>query len=192
MSVWRAVPFLAAGLVLAPIAVVLSSLLAPAGDIWQHLLETSLSLLLLNTFWLACGVIAGTLILGVSLAWITAVYEFPGRQFFSWTLLLPMAMPAYVTAFVALGLFDFTGPIQMTLRNTFDSDLSWFPEVRSRMGVIVVMSLAFYPYVYLLARNAFLTQGKRSLEVSQSLGLNRIQGFSRCHCQWHALGLRVV
>jgi len=196
MSVWRAVPFLAAGLVLAPIGVVLSSLLAPAGDIWQHLLETSLSLLLLNTFWLACGVIAGTLILGVSLAWITAVYEFPGRQFFSWTLLLPMAMPAYVTAFVALGLFDFTGPIQTTLRNAFDSDLSWFPEVRGRMGVIVVMSLAFYPYVYLLARNAFLTQGKRSLEVAQSLGLNRIQGFFRVSLPmarpWIAGGLMLV
>lgn len=82
MSVWRAIPFVTAGLVLAPIGVVLSSLLAPVGDIWQHLVETSLPLLLLNTFWLACGVIAGTAILGISLAWITAVYEFPGRRFF--------------------------------------------------------------------------------------------------------------
>ncbi len=196
MSVWRAIPFVTAGLVLAPIGVVLSSLLAPVGDIWQHLVETSLPLLLFNTFWLACGVIAGTAILGVSLAWITAVYEFPGRRFFSWALLLPMAIPAYVTAFVALGLFDFTGPIQTTLRNTFDSDLTWFPEVRGRMGVIVVMSLAFYPYVYLLARNAFLTQGKRSLEVAQSLGFNRIQGFFRVALPmarpWIAGGLMLV
>lgn len=103
-----------------------------------------------------------------------------------------MAIPAYVTAFVALGLFDFTGPIQTTLRNTFDSDLTWFPEVRGRMGVIVVMSLAFYPYVYLLARNAFLTQGKRSLEVAQSLGFNRIQGFLGSRYPWHALGLLAV
>lgn len=107
-----------------------------------------------------------------------------------------MAIPAYVTAFVALGLFDFTGPIQTTLRNTFDSDLTWFPEVRGRMGVIVVMSLAFYPYVYLLARNAFLTQGKRSLEVAQSLGFNRIQGFFRVALPmarpWIAGGLMLV
>lgn len=196
MLVWRLIPFLAAILVLAPVGVVVSSLLAPTSDIWQHLIATSLPLLLHNTFWLACGVITGTAILGTSLAWITAVYDFPGRGFFSWALLLPMAMPAYVTAFVALGLFDFTGPIQTTLRTALDSDLSWFPEIRSRMGVITVMSLAFYPYVYLLARNAFLTQGKRSLEVAQSLGLNRTQGFLRVALPmarpWIAGGLMLV
>lgn len=122
--------------------------------------------------------IVGTVLLGISLAWFTAVYEFPGRRFFSWALLLPLAIPAYVTAFVALGLFDFTGPIQTTLRTWLDNDLSWFPDIRSRAGVIIVMTLAFYPYVYLLARNAFLlSQGKRSLEVAQSLGFNRKQGF---------------
>ncbi len=177
MAIWRLVPFIAAALVLAPVGVIISSLFAPASDIWQHLVETTLPLLLINTFWLASGVVAGTLLLGVSLAWFTAVHEFPGRRFFSWALLLPMAIPAYVTAFVALGVFDFTGPIQSTLRVWLDSDLSWFPDIRNTLGVISVMSLAFYPYVYLLARNAFLSQGKRSLEVAQSLGLSRKQGF---------------
>jgi len=174
---WRQVPFIAAALVLAPIGVILSSFLTPNVDIWQHLVATTLPLLLSNTFWLGSGVVAGTALLGVSLAWFTAVYEFPGRKFFSWALLLPLAMPAYVTAFVMLGLFDFTGPIQSTLRAWFNTDLSWFPDIRSRAGVITVMTLAFYPYVYLLARNAFLNQGKRSLEASQSLGLTRKQGF---------------
>jgi iron(III) transport system permease protein len=179
MVSWRLVPFLAAALVLAPVGVIVSSFFAPASDIWQHLVETTLPLLLTNTLWLALGVIVGTAFLGISLAWFTAVYEFPGRSFFSWTLLLPLAMPAYVTAFVALGLFDFTGPIQTTLRSWSNADLSWFPDIRSRLGVIIVMTLAFYPYVYLLARNAFLSQGKRSLEVAQSLGLTRQQGFFR-------------
>jgi iron(III) transport system permease protein len=123
-------------------------------------------------------VVSGTALLGVSLAWLTAVCEFPGRKLFSWALLLPLAVPAYVTAFVVLGLFDFTGPVQSAFRSWLGPD-AWFPEVRGRMGVITVMVLAFYPYVYLLARNAFLTQGKRSLEASQSLGLNRTQGFFR-------------
>ncbi|GJL72499.1 MAG: binding-protein-dependent transport system inner membrane protein [Nitrosomonas sp.] len=174
---WRFFVFFIAAVVLIPVGVVISSLFSPAGDIWQHLLETTLPGLLYNTFWLALGVIAGTSLLGVSLAWFTAVYEFPGRKFFSWALLLPFAMPAYVTAFVMLGIFDFTGPIQTTLRAWSGSDLLWFPDIRSRMGVIIVMTLAFYPYVYLLARNAFLTQGKRSLEAAQSLGFNRRQGF---------------
>ena len=119
----------------------------------------------------------GTALLGVSLAWFTAVCEFPGRGFFSWALFLPLAIPAYVIAFVALGLFDYVGPVQTALRAWLQSDLAWFPNVRGRLGVIVVMVLAFYPYVYLLARNAFLTQGKRSLEAAQSLGFNRTQGF---------------
>jgi iron(III) transport system permease protein len=177
-SVWRLIPFLVAALVLIPIGTILSSFFAPTSDIWQHLVETTLLSLLINTFWLALGVVSGTTLLGVSLAWLTAVCEFPGQKLFSWALLLPLAIPAYVTAFVVLGLFDFTGPVQTAFRSWLGPD-AWFPEVRGRMGVITVMVLAFYPYVYLLARNAFLTQGKRSLEASQSLGLNRTQGFFR-------------
>ncbi|WP_256330078.1 iron ABC transporter permease [Nitrosospira sp. Nsp1] len=164
-------------MVLVPVGTVISSLFVPAGDVWQHLVETTLAGLLVNTFWLAVGVAAGSALLGVSLAWFTAVCEFPGRKFFSWALLLPLAIPAYVTAFVALGLFDYIGPVQTALRTWLGPDLFWFPDIRSRLGVIIVMVLAFYPYVYLLARNAFLTQGKRSLEVAQSLGFNRTQGF---------------
>jgi iron(III) transport system permease protein len=174
---WRLVPFLVAALVLIPVGTVLSSLFAPSGDIWQHLLETTLPGLLVNTFWLVLGVASGTAVIGVSLAWFTAVCEFPGCKFFSWALLLPLAIPAYVIAFVALGLFDYTGPVQTGLREWLGSDVSWFPDMRSRTGVIIVMILAFYPYVYLLARNAFLTQGRRTLEVAQSLGFNRTHGF---------------
>lgn len=193
---WRFVPFFIAGLVLVPVSVVVFSLFSPADDVWQHLVETTLSRLLINTFWLALGVVAGTALLGVSLAWFTAVYEFPGRKFFSWALLLPLAMPAYVTAFIALGLFDFTGPVQTGLRVLLGGDLPWFPDIRSRLGVIVVMTLAFYPYVYLLARNAFMTQGKRSIEVAQSLGFNRRQGFYKVALPmarpWIAGGIMLV
>ena len=178
-SGWRLFPFLVAALVLIPVGTIISSFFAPASDIWQHLVETTLAGLLINTFWLVLGVASGTALLGVSLAWFTAVCEFPGRKFFSWALLLPLAIPAYVTAFVALGLFDYIGPVQTALRTWLGSDPAWFPNVRGRLGVIIVMILAFYPYVYLLARNAFLTQGRRSLEAAQSLGFNRTQGFFR-------------
>ena len=147
MNIWRVIPFIAATLVLIPVGVVVSSLFSPASDVWQHLVQTTLPSLLVNTFWLAVGVVAGTALLGISLAWFTAIYEFSGRRFFYWALLLPMAMPAYVTAFVALGIFDFTGPIQTALRAWSNTDLTWFPEIRGRTGVIIVMTLAFYPYV---------------------------------------------
>lgn len=178
-SFWRIIPFLIATLVVIPVCVVVASIFSPEDDIWQHLVANSLPRLLTNTLWLVLGVMIGTSLLGVSLAWFTAVYTFPGSRFFSWALFLPLAIPAYVTAFVALGLFDFTGPLQTGLRKLFAADLLWFPDIRSGPGVAIVMAMAFYPYVYLLARNAFLTQGKRLLEVAQSLGLNRRQGFFR-------------
>ncbi|MDL1866258.1 iron ABC transporter permease [Betaproteobacteria bacterium PRO4] len=166
-------------MVLVPVCVVFASFLSPDSEIWQHLITTTLPGLLTNTLWLSLGVILGTSFLGVSLAWLTSVYTFPGSRFFSWALFLPLAIPAYVIAFVALGMFDYTGPVQTNLRHWFNSDLLWFPDIRSGPGVAVVMTLAFYPYVYLLSRDAFLTQGKRLLEVAQSLGFNRQQGFFR-------------
>ncbi|HET7061916.1 MAG TPA: iron ABC transporter permease [Nitrosospira sp.] len=193
---WRLTPILVAALVLVPLGTVISSFFAPATDIWQHLVETTLPGLLTNTFWLVLGVALGVVLLGVSLAWLTAVCEFPGRRFLSWGLLLPLAVPAYVTAFVALGLFDYVGPVQTALRAWLGSNRFWFPDIRSRGGVVAVMVLAFYPYVYLLARNAFLTQGKRSLEAAQSLGLGRTQGFFKVALPmarpWIAAGLMLA
>ncbi|MFZ2540248.1 MAG: iron ABC transporter permease [Gallionella sp.] len=174
---WRWIPLFVAALVLVPVGIVFSSFFTPPTDIWQHLVDTMLTTLLLNTFWLALFVAVGTLLIGVSLAWLTAVCDFPGRKFFSWALLLPLTLPAYVTAFVALGLFDYSGPVQTMLRSQLGAELFWFPEIRGRLGVSLVMVLAFYPYVYLLTRNAFLTQGKRSLEAAQSLGFSRTHGF---------------
>ncbi len=175
--------------------VVFSSLLTPESEIWRHLLKFVLPDLIVNTFWLVLGVAIGAAFLGVGLAWLTALYDFPGRAFFSWALLLPLAAPAYVTAFVFIGLLDFSGPVQTWLRGVFGAQL-WFPPIRSTGGVIGVMTLALYPYVYLLARNAFLTQGRRTLEAAQSLGFSRSQGFFRAALPmarpWIAAGLGLV
>ena len=94
------------------------------------------------------------------------MYDFPGRNFFSWSLLLPLAIPGYVMAFVLLGLFDFAGPVQTALRDVFGSS-DWFPRVRSGGGAVLALSLCLYPYVYLIVRGAF---EQRALEVAQSLG----------------------
>jgi len=173
---WRWPAILIASAVMLPVSVILSSAFVSEPEIWAHLVENVLGGLLLNTFWLVLGVALGTLVLGVSLAWLTAVCEFPGRRFFTWALLLPLAVPSYVTAFVAIGLLDFTGPVQTWLRA---HDIALTLPIRSRAGVIAVMILAFYPYVYLIARNAFLTQGRRALEAAQSLGLGVRAGFFR-------------
>ena len=175
---WRLAAFGIALLTVVPLAVVLSAFFSPEREIWQHLADNVLPGLLANTLRLTLGVGMGVTLLGVSLAWLTAACDFPGRKFFSWALLLPLAVPAYVTAFVFVAWFDFTGPVQTWLRAAFGSS-GWFPGIRSGGGAALVMTLALYPYVYLLARNAFLTQGRRALEAAQSLGHSRSEGFFR-------------
>jgi iron(III) transport system permease protein len=134
-------------------------------------------------------------VLGTLLAWLTAMCDFPGRRFFDAALLLPLAIPAYVLAFVAVGLLDYAGPLQTWLRATFGTS-QWFPPIRSTAGAIVVLSLATYPYVYLLARSAFLTQGRRVLEAAQTLGLKREQAAWRVALPmarpWIAAGVALV
>ena len=174
---WLIIAILIALLVIIPVVVIFSAWGKSEADILSHLAEFVLPELLSNTFWLLLGVGLGVTFLGVSLAWLTAMCDFPGRGFFSWALLLPLAIPAYVLAFVVIGLLDFTGPLQTGLREAFGS--MKLPQIRSRGGVILVMSLALYPYVYLIARNAFMTQGRAALEAAQSLGINRWQGFFR-------------
>ena len=164
-------------LVMVPVAVTFSAFTQTEGDILSHLTEFVLPELISNTLWLVLGVGIGVSVLGVSLAWLVAMCDFPGRRVFNWALLLPLALPAYVTAFVAIGLLDFTGPLQTALRDAWGP--LTLPEIRSRGGVILVMSLALYPYVYLIAKNAFATQGAIALEAAQSLGLSRWQGFFR-------------
>ncbi|MES9846103.1 MAG: iron ABC transporter permease [Candidatus Sedimenticola sp. PURPLELP] len=162
---------LLAAMVAIPLLVVFSGWLQPGNEVWQHLAETVLADLLINTLVLLIGVAMGVVCLGVGLAWLTSMCEFPGRALFDWALMLPLAVPAYVLAFVALGLFDFSGPVQSSLRELLGHGNTWFPQVRSTGGVITVMVLVLYPYVYMLARSAFLTQGSGTLEAARILGL---------------------
>lgn len=158
------------------VGVVAGASFSPDTEVWPHLLEFVLPRVLSNTFWLVLGVAIITTILGTGLAWLTAVCEFPGRGIFAWALLLPLAIPGYVLGFVAIGLLEYAGPVQGFLREWLGPG-GWLPPIRSRAGIIVVLSLTLYPYVYLVARSAFLTQGKRVLEVAQSVGFSSVQGF---------------
>lgn len=174
---WQAATLFIAGLVLIPLAVVLFSVFSETDEVWLHFVQTSLVTLLTHTFWLLLGVGVGTTFLGVSLAWLTAACDFPGRKWLDWALMLPLSLPPYVVAFVGIGLLDFTGPIQTQLRSWLGVEQLWFPRIRSAGGVIVVMTLTLYPYIYMFARNAFLTQGRRAIEAAQSLGQSRFRGF---------------
>ena len=175
---WRLVAYAAAVLVLLPLVVLVLSWNSLDVDIWTHLLQTQMGRLLSNTLILIIGVATGVVMLGVSLAWLTSLCEFPGRRWFDWALMLPFAIPAYVLAFVMIGLLDFAGPLQTLLRDWLGNDFRMW-SIRSTGGVILVLVLVFYPYVYMLARGAFLAQGRGLMDAARVLGHTPWQAFWR-------------
>ena len=190
--------FVAAAIAALPLTVLLALALSATGaptEDMRHLFEHVVPGVLLNTVVLVFGVTLLAGLLGTALAWLVSTYDFPLRSLFAWALLLPMAIPAYVLAFVAIAGLDFAGPVQTALRGIFGPDLR-LPPIRSTGGVILVMSLALYPYVYLLARGAFATQGRRALEVAASLGLTPRQALLRVQLPmarpWIAGGMALV
>lgn len=168
--------WLAAFLAALPLLVALLSFLSATEGAWPHLARYVLPEALVNTLWLAAGVALGTAALGVPLAWFVASCEFPGRRFFDWALLLPMAMPGYVLGFAFAALFEFSGPVQGTWRGLFGPS-AWFPDIGARGASIATLTLVLYPYVFLIVREAFRSQGIRGMEVARGLGYSPLQAF---------------
>ena len=163
-----------------PILFVFSSIFTNSGAVWQHLAATVLQDYILNSCWLMLLVGTGVCIIGVGTAWLVTMCRFWGSSWLEWALLLPLAAPAYLLAYAYTSMLDYFGPVQSTLRNLFGwtsvGDY-WFPEIRSLWGAAVMLLLVLYPYVYLLARVAFLEQSVCTMEASRSLGCSPWRSF---------------
>ena len=172
----------AATAVLAPlVSVALNVVAGGTGQTWRHLSSTVLPEYVLTTLYLCLGVGVGVSALGVGAAWLVTRHDFVGRATFEWALVLPLAMPAYVMAYAYTDLLQFVGPVQTALRDAFGWRRAdyWFPEVRSLGGAMLMFILVLYPYVYMLARTAFLDRAGGMIEVGRSLGLSPWQAFLR-------------
>ena len=182
VDLWSINSLLIAALVVAPILSVFIIALTPTENIWPHLLSTTLPRYASNTLFLMIFVGAFSGIIGTSCAWLIARYRFVGSNWLQWALFLPLALPAYVASYALVDLLEYAGPIQSLLRSIFNWQTSqdyWFPEIRSLSSAIFVLSLALYPYVYLMARSAFLEQSESTEEVAKSLGTSVFGRFFR-------------
>lgn len=163
-----------AALIASPVISVFSHVFAGGtAETWAHLADTVLPEFTRNTLILCVGVGLGVSSIGITAAWLTTMLEFPGRRFFQWALVLPLAMPAYVMAYVYTDFLQFVGPLQTALRGLFGWRAGdyWFPDVRTVGGAVAMFMFVLYPYVYLLARTAFLERASGMLEAGRSLGL---------------------
>ncbi len=179
---WLITAAVTTAIVALPVLSVLILALFPEENIWPHLLDTTLPRYLVTTLQLMAGVAFITLVIGLASAWAVTMCDFPGRKFFEWAMLLPFAVPAYVIAYVYTSLLDYAGPVQTAMRDWFgwhNAADYWFPEIRSLEGATLMIGLVLYPYVYLLARAAFLEQSPSLFAVSRSLGHSAISTFFR-------------
>lgn len=170
-----------AGMMAIPIIAVLWALFAASNTATQHIFSTTLPTYILNSVSLMVlvGIIASTI--GISTAWLITATSFPGRRILSWALVLPLAAPAYIVAYLYTDLLEFSGPVQSSLRAVTGWSASdyWFPPIRSLLGAALMLGLVLYPYIYLLCRAAFAAQSRSQFQAARALGLNPSQAFLR-------------
>lgn len=172
---------LLAGLAIAaPLAMVLASLLQPAGEGWTQTPAATLRAYVVNSLILLAGVALVTSVVGVATAWFIAACEFPGRKLLGWLLVLPLALPTYVVAFGYGDLLDWLIPAVVWIRQHHGIDAARAGhDVLRYAAVIVMLSSVLYPYVYLAARTAFATQGRTAIEAARMLGSGPAGAFFR-------------
>ena len=176
--VWMTV--FAALLIVFPLSIIFSHIFDPTDEIWQHIVKNLLASYVLNTLFLLTGVALLTMLIGVSTAWLVSMYRFPGRSFFEWALIMPIAIPAYISGFTWAGILDYTSPVYVFLRNSFGIDTGQylFFKILSPAGAVIIFSLALYPYVYLISRAYFIRQSATLLEAAASLGKSPFRIFT--------------
>ena len=156
-----------------PVLAVLGSWLQWSGQSADILLEMARTVLpdyALTTLGLCLMVALGVTVLGLATAALVTLFDFPGRGVFEWLLLLPLAMPAYVVAYAYTDFLQFSGPLQVALRELLGLQGRLWPDVRSVWGAALVFTLSLYPYVYLLARTALVERASGLMEAARLLG----------------------
>ena len=141
-----------------------------ASAILREMAQTVLPDYALTSLLLCLSVAFGVAMVGMATASAVTLFDFPGRRFFEWALLLPLAMPAYVVAYAYTDFLQYAGPLQSWLRASFGLQGRLLPEVRSLGGAVLVFTAALYPYVYLLARTALAERAVHMMEAARLLG----------------------
>ncbi len=170
---------LAALFIIVPLIIIILEFFRPATEVWDHFVSSLLTGYLKNSLVLIAGAAAGTFIMGTGTAWMVSMYEFPGRKFLSWALVMPIAIPAYINGYTWAGMLDYTSPLYTFLRErfSFDTGAYLFIDLLSLEGAIVIFSLSLYPYVYLVSRAFFMNQSAVMMETAASMGRSPLQSF---------------
>lgn len=179
LSLWHFLSLILATIFLVPILFIGSSLFLGFSDNFYHLYDNLLFEYSLNSFYLVVGVSILVVVLGVSTAWLVTFFDFYGKKFFQWALILPLAVPPYLLAYVFTEFFDFSGTANSIARNLLgiEPGTIFFPNIRTITGAIMVFGFTLYPYVYMVSRAALMNIPSSIIEASFLLGKNSFSTF---------------
>ncbi|WP_410514252.1 iron ABC transporter permease [Paenibacillus sp. BR2-3] len=177
---WRIVSLLGAAAILLPILLVFLSIFDIPNDNWLQIKRYLVKDYMVQTVWLTVLTGVLTALLGVTLAWLVAVFDFPGKRFFRWALVLPLAIPPYIAAYTYSTMFSYTGIVQKTLRNQWGilPNQDWI-TLSSMRGAVMIFTLFLFPYVYLITRAYLENQSASYIENARLLGRNPLSIFLR-------------
>ncbi|ASM51216.1 iron(III) transport system permease protein [Pseudoalteromonas espejiana DSM 9414] len=180
LSKWQLFAWLVGLLLSAPLFFLVVESLKGDSEVFIHLWNTVLWDYIFNTVVLIFGVCFLSCFIALPLGWLTAYCHFPGKRQFEWALMLPLAMPTYIIAYVYTDLLDYAGPVQIALRQWFgwqSPDDYWFFDIRTLPGAIVMLSLVLYPYLFLIFKTALREQSFKLVQASQLMGLSPSRSF---------------
>ena len=178
MNIWALLSFFFIVIILIPNFIIGVQLFSEPNENWQHIKEYLLKDYITNTVIIITFTAIATTIIGTSLAWLVAVYDFPLRNFFKWALILPLAIPPYIAAYTYHGIVNYTGVIQSTLRNSFDMkvDQSYF-NIMTIQGAVFIFTITLFPYVYTITKSFFQNQSASMIENATLLGGSSVKTF---------------
>lgn len=163
-----------------PVLALFIEAIKPGADVFSQMWDTVLVDYIRNTLLLVVLVALLSLCIGLPVAWLTAMCQFPGRKWLQWAMMLPLAMPSYLIAYVYTDLLDYAGPVQMALRDWFSwqspDDYAFF-EIRSLGGAAVMLALVLFPYLYLIVRTSLVEQSYQLIHASRIMGCKPWQSF---------------
>lgn len=175
---WAILSFVLVLIIILPSLFIAIQFFTQPSENWQHIKEYLLTDYIYNTFVIVffTGII--TTLLGISMAWFIAAYNFPFKKFFKWGMILPLAIPPYIGAYTYHGILNYTGIIQSTLRNSFDIEVSQkYFNIMNIPGAIFIFSSFLFPYVFIITRSFLERQSSSLIENARLLGRNSVEIF---------------
>ncbi|QLB18492.1 ABC transporter permease [Mannheimia granulomatis] len=179
---WKTLSLLITLITLLPLLAIGYHTLSGDSENLAHLWNTMLPIYIKNTSLLVLGTVFLSLVFALPTAWFMANYQFWGQKTLQWLLCLPLAMPAYLIAYLYTDLLDYSGALQEMLRNIFGWQRPqdyWFPQIRTLYGACFVLALVLYPYIFLLVRVALLEQSENLTHSAKMLGASPAEIFRR-------------